>query len=233
MTKSDWKEPREEDRDSDGDGFLRRWVKRKAEARGGDPDPVEPSPATDPAAAGQVELPGSLQASEAQVPAEAPPREPPERSDADMPSLDSLDQDSDYSPFLSRGVSPELRQTALRQLFRQPKFNVETCLDDFQDDFLNFQPLGDIVTADMRHMAEVEAQREATRAARAAEDASPSEPGLIAGEQPSGEDDRPAPSEHAGADEAGEADAEAEAGFEAPGRADSESPSDDQTRMKS
>ena len=229
MTKSDWKEPREGDRDLEGEGFLRRWVKRKAEARAGDPDPVEPSAVPDPAA-----LPESPQAREAQLPAEAPPREPPERSDDDMPSLDSLDQDSDYSPFLSRGVSPELRQTALRQLFRQPKFNVETCLDDFQDDFLNFQPLGDIVTSDMRHMAEVEAQREATRAARADEDdAPPSEPGLIAEAQRGEEDDRPAPGEHAGADVVGEPDSRAEAGSEAPGRADTASPSDDPTRMKS
>jgi len=233
MTKSDWKELREEDRDPEGEGFLRRWAKRKAEAREGDPDPVEPSAATDPAEAGQVELPEALQAREARVPAEAPPRAPPERSDADMPSLDSLDQDSDYSPFLSRGVSPELRQTALRQLFRQPKFNVETCLDDFQDDFLNFQPLGDIVTADMRHMAEVEAQREAARVARAAEDAPPSEPDRIAEEPAGGEDNRPAPGEPAAADVAGEADAGAEAGSEAPGHADSAGPSDDQTRMKS
>jgi hypothetical protein len=228
MTKSEGKEPRNGDRDLEGEGFLRRWVKRKAEARDGDPNSVEPLAAPDPA-----ELPESPQAREIRVPAEAPPREPPERSDDDMPPLDSLDQDSDYSPFLSRGVSPELRQTALRQLFRQPKFNVETCLDDFQDDFLNFQPLGDIVTADMRHMAEVEAQREAARAAGAAEKAPPSEPKLIVEEQTGGESDGPESGDHAGADVVGEADARAEAGSEAPGRADSASPSDDPTRMKS
>jgi hypothetical protein len=234
MKGPDWKEPREEDRDLEGEGFLRRWVKRKAEARDGDPGPVEPSLATDPAV-----LPESPQAREVQVPVEAPPREPPERSDADMPSLDALDQDSDYSPFLSRGVSPELRQTALRQLFRQPKFNVETCLDDFQDDFLNFQPLGDIVTADMRHMAEVEAKREATRLARAADETRSSEQGLIpdghADGQAGGEGDGAAPTERADADAdaADEAASRETARAEPSGSTDGAGPSDDQTRMKS
>ena len=158
-----------------------------------------------------------------------------------MPPLHSLDQDSDYSPFLSRGVSPELRQTALRQLFRQPKFNVETCLDDFQDDFLNFQPLGDIVTADMRHMAEVEAKREATRLARAADETPPPEQGLIAdghadGQadgQADGEGDGSAPAEHADADVADEATPRETARAEPSGSTDGAGPSDDQTRMKS
>jgi hypothetical protein len=238
MTKSDGKEARERGRDREGETFLRRWAKRKAEARSGDPDPAAPSAATDPGEAARAEVPASPRATETRAietraPEESPRREPPERSDVDMPPLDSLDQDSDYSPFLSRGVSPELRQTALRQLFRQPKFNVETCLDDFQDDFLNFQPLGDIVTADMRHMAEVEAKREATRVARAADETPPSEQGLIADGQAGGEGDGPAPREHAGADAAGEADPRETARAEPPGSTDGASPPDDQTRMKS
>ncbi|MCA1790855.1 MAG: DUF3306 domain-containing protein [Thioalkalivibrio sp.] len=234
MKGSEEKEPRDDGQGREEEGFLRRWVKRKAEARSGDPDSVESPVATDPAEVDPVEASESSRALEPRAPAETSRREPAERSDVDMPPLDSLDQDSDYSPFLSRGVSPGLRQTALRQLFRQPKFNVETCLDDFQDDFLNFQPLGDIVTADMRHMAEVEAQREAARAAKAAEEeAPPSEPALIAEEQSGEEDDGAAPGENAVADVVGEADAGAEAGSDASGRADSASPSDDQTRMKS
>ena len=231
MTKSDGKEAREGGRDREGETFLQRWVKRKAEARSGGPDPAEPSAATDSGEVAPAEVPASSGAIETRAPEESPRREPPERSDVDMPPLDSLDQDSDYSPFLSRGVSPELRQTALRQLFRQPKFNVETCLDDFQDDFLNFQPLGDIVTADMRHMAEVEAKREATRLARAAEDTPPSEQGLIADGQSGGEGDGPAPREHA--DAAGQADPRQTAGAEPPGSTDGASAPDDQTRMKS
>ncbi|MFO7809525.1 DUF3306 domain-containing protein [Guyparkeria sp.] len=160
-------------RNRSDDGFLRRWARRKAEVRSNDAtedpeaasvDSVQPPGAT---ASGLPEPAGS---GDPPAPAE------PELTDADMPALESLDQDSDYSPFLSRGVSAVLRQKALRQLFRQPKFNVETCLDDFQDDYLNFQPLGDIVTCDMRHQTAVEARRKAEREAentaeRAAQDA--------------------------------------------------------------
>ncbi len=236
MSTSGWKEPREDERDPEEDGFLRRWVKRKAEARDGGPDSAEPSAAADPPEAVSQEVPEPAPATEIPVPAKASPHDPAERSDDDMPPLDSLNQDSDYSPFLSRGVSPGLRQTALRQLFRQPKFNVETCLDDFQDDFLNFQPLGDIVTSDMRHMAEVEARREAARVARAAEEDSPPEPpdrGQIAEQQTNEAAERDAPSERSGADPAGETISRADPGSGAAGRADSAEASDDQTRMKS
>lgn len=241
MTKSDEKAVREGVGDVEGETFLQRWVKRKAEARSGGPDPGEPSAAMDPGELAAVEDPAVSQAIETRAPEESLRREPPERSDVDMPPLNSLDQDSDYSPFLSRGVSSELRQTALRQLFRQPKFNVETCLDDFQDDFLNFQPLGDIVTADMRHMAEVEAQREAARLARATDETPPPEQGLSADGhadghadgQADGEGDGPTPAAHADADTADEAAPRETARAEPPSSTDGAIPPDDQTRMKS
>jgi hypothetical protein len=42
----------------------------------------------------------------------------------------------------------------LRKLFSSPKFNVFDGLDTYRDDFTSFPPLGDIVTADMRHHLE-------------------------------------------------------------------------------
>ena len=80
-------------------------------------------------------------------------------TDEDMPSLDSLGEDSDYSGFLSPGVSEALRRRALRKLFTSAVFNVPDGLDDYDDDFTSFQALGDIVTSDMRHQAEMEAER--------------------------------------------------------------------------
>jgi hypothetical protein len=54
-------------------------------------------------------------------------------------------------------------------LFSSPKFNVFDGLDTYRDDFRNFAPLGDLVTADMRHHAErlAEAARKALDAAAA------------------------------------------------------------------
>ena len=79
---------------------------------------------------------------------------PPPPTDTDMPPIESLDESSDYSPFFSDGVSEELRNLALRKLFRSAMFNVRDGLDDYDEDFRSFAALGDIVTADMRLQAE-------------------------------------------------------------------------------
>ena len=73
-----------------------------------------------------------------------------EVSDEDLPSLDSLGPDSDYSDFLSSVVSPKLRRAALRKLFSSAKFNVTDGLDDYAEDYSRHIPLGDIVPAEMR-----------------------------------------------------------------------------------
>ncbi|WP_025770872.1 DUF3306 domain-containing protein [Thioalkalivibrio sp. HK1] len=80
-------------------------------------------------------------------------------TDADMPPIETLDEHSDYSGFLSPGVSEELRRRALRKLFLSAAFNVRDGLDDYDDDFTSFEALGDMVTADMKHQMEVEAER--------------------------------------------------------------------------
>jgi len=43
-------------------------------------------------------------------------------TDADMPPIESLDEDSDYAQFLSPQVGTGLRRRALRKLFRLPRF---------------------------------------------------------------------------------------------------------------
>ena len=95
--------------------------------------------------------------------------EKPHLTDADMPAIESLTEDSDYSGFLSPKVSEALRKQALRKLFHSPGFNVRDGLDDYDGVYTEFEKLGDIVTADMRHQLEVEAQR---RARQLAEDES-------------------------------------------------------------
>ena len=71
--------------------------------------------------------------------------------DEDMPPVESLDEDSDYSGFMSPKVSEELRRIALRKLFSSQVFNVRDGLDDYDDDFTSFTKLGDVVTAEMRY----------------------------------------------------------------------------------
>ena len=105
--------------------FLRRWSRRKREAGTGGPEEL-------PAVAGEEE-------------AEVPPL-----TDEEMPPLESLTPESDYSGFLSPGVSESLRRVALRKLFHAPEFNRCDGLDDYDDDFRAFAGLGGLVTQEMR-----------------------------------------------------------------------------------
>ncbi len=74
-------------------------------------------------------------------------------TDADMPDVETLNAESDFSPFLSKGVSKELRNLALKKLFFSGKFSARDGLDDYDDDFTKFEPLGDTVTSDMKFHA--------------------------------------------------------------------------------
>ena len=88
-----------------------------------------------------------------------PEPEKPALTDADMPPIESLDENSDYAGFLSPEVSEELRKLALQKLFHMPTFNVRDGMDDYDGDYTEFAELGSLVTADMKHIAEVEAKR--------------------------------------------------------------------------
>ena len=172
----------------DAEGPLRRWARRKrevarekkaedeAQRRGESPDS---SDAAHGGGASTVDAPEPAVAEEEVL------------TDADMPPLDSLDEDSDYSGFLSSGVSEELRRRALRKLFSSAVFNIPDGLDDYDDDFTTFAALGDIVTADMRHQAEMEAERtRQTRADSEAAATSEEESGEAEGRQPAHAGDR-------------------------------------------
>lgn len=89
---------------------------------------------------------------ERNAPVAAAPPEPeaPPPGDDEMPPLESLTPDSDFSAFLSPGVSDSLRKMALRKLFHSPAFNLCDGLDDYDEDFRNFTALGEVVTAEMR-----------------------------------------------------------------------------------
>ena len=139
----------------DAEGPLRRWARRRREVA---------REAQANAGARPRDIPE--QAPDVRQSADDPPGpaavEEKALTDEDMPPLDTLDEDSDYSGFLSPGVSEALRRRALRKLFSSAVFNIPDGLDDYDyddDDFTSFAALGDIVTSDMKHQAEVEAVR--------------------------------------------------------------------------
>ena len=119
---------------------LARWSRRKAMARGRQKS---------------ASVPRRIEADTART-AAASTLSLSEKTDADMPAIDSLKEDSDFAAFLSPKVSEKLRRMALRKLFHLPQYNFRDELDFCNGDFRNFTPLGDIITADMRHHMERE-----------------------------------------------------------------------------
>ncbi|MFV2005251.1 MAG: DUF3306 domain-containing protein, partial [Gammaproteobacteria bacterium] len=77
-------------------------------------------------------------------------------TDEDMPPIESLTADSDYTGFMSPEVSDDLRRLALRKLFHGAEFNICDGLDDYDGDYSSFAKLGSIVTSDMKHQIEME-----------------------------------------------------------------------------
>lgn len=130
-------------------GFLRRWSERKVQARA------------------REELPASREAPANELTSPTQVGEPvPPLTDADMPPIDTLNEDSDYTGFLSPQVSDELRRLALRKLFHMPKFNIRDGLDDYDEDFRTFEAIGNIVTAHERYQLELKQQEEQERPAQ-------------------------------------------------------------------
>lgn len=119
--------------------FLSRWSRLKQS--GGEAEP--PPAATPPAPALDDPIP-------------EPNAEP---TDADMPPVEALTAESDFSPFLSPKVSEGLRRLALRKLFHLPEFNVTDGLNDYDEDYTMFRALGDVVTHEMRRMQALEEER--------------------------------------------------------------------------
>ncbi len=59
-----------------------------------------------------------------------------EKTTQELPAVESLDYDSDYSGFMSEGVSDELRNVALRRLWRSnPVLANLDGLNDYDEDF--------------------------------------------------------------------------------------------------
>jgi hypothetical protein len=142
------------------EGFLTRWSRRKSEVRKGEvlPEPAD-EPEGEPQDAGQA-LQDAPPSGEPVVPAPGDEEgQAPAETATELPPLESLGEDSDYSAFMGEGVPQDLRQKALKKLFHSPKFNVRDGLDDYDWDFTNPEPLGDIVTAEMRYRIERELER--------------------------------------------------------------------------
>lgn len=77
-----------------------------------------------------------------------------ELTDKDMPDIATLDEDSDYSMFMSSEVSNMLKKKALRKLFLSPSINVLDGLNDYDENYTTFELLGNIIPYDLKQKLE-------------------------------------------------------------------------------
>ena len=137
----------------DREGFLSRWSRVKTDARTGVSEPVARGSAAPVA---------------------------PAKADADtpapeLPPIDELNLESDFSGFFHPKVDENLRRSALRKLFSDPHFNVMDGLDTYIDDYSKSEPIPAAMLASMR-----QAQRILEWAAETEEQAKARRSGVVA-----------------------------------------------------
>jgi hypothetical protein len=126
------------------DGFLSRWARRKAEARGGAPTTeAEPAPSV-PADRGEPPLPTAPAVPVSTAPPLESTASPAVTPEPPLPTLDDvarLTKDSDFSPYVARNVDARVRNAAMKKLFSDPHFNVMDGLDTYIDDYGKPNPI--------------------------------------------------------------------------------------------
>lgn len=159
----------------DREPFLKRWARLKAEQS--NPEPPEPAPPSSPAVS-------------------VPANESPEIRPEDLPPIEELTAESDFTPFLKAGVPEELKRLALRKLWRSdPVFaNLDGLVEygeDFGAAFRNPGPVATLFRIGRGMPGPGDAEEEQKEQALSE-----------TGEQPSAEEQEPSPSE-AGPEEGG------------------------------
>lgn len=140
---------------------LRRWSQRKLDAAREAAAPDRIAPVREGGTASGVDAPGGVPASaipalrgDAASPASAPgfaatpaigpasaPSIAPPGPLQDLPALDTLTIDSDYTVFMQPGVDAQVTRTALKKLFSDPRFNVMDGLDVYISDYSKPDPI--------------------------------------------------------------------------------------------
>ena len=151
------------------DGFLSRWSRRKLDVQEGKPVLAEPPPPAvqtplPPSApadsrgdklagreGGLVAAPVAMQATATEAArgnaggGDAVPEAPlPTLADAQ-----ALTPESDFKPFMARGVAADVKNAAMKKLFTDPHYNVMDRLDTYIDDYSLPDPIPEAMLRQM------------------------------------------------------------------------------------
>ena len=122
---------------------LSRWSRRKLEAAR-----AQSAPARE-AAPAPVAPQAPLQQSPQPAPHSAPDAAPA------LPPIESLTIDSEFAAFFKPGVAEATKRAALKQLFRDPRFNIMDGLDVYVGDYTQPDPISPEMMKQLLHTRHV------------------------------------------------------------------------------
>ena len=126
------------------EGFFDRWSRRKQQVRAGEM-PEDPKPRSEPDASSPAATPVLVEAQVTAPSGDVPPEPPP----LTLADAEALTIDSDFKPFVAKGVAPEVKNAAFKKLFADPHFNMMDGLDTYIDDYSKPSPLPESVLRQM------------------------------------------------------------------------------------
>ncbi len=166
------------------EGFLGRWSQRKQYIRTGKPL-VEPEITVKPAALNPKALKNEAIGTEKIEKTDKSTgivalEEKPEAPLPTMADVHQLTAESDFSPFVAKNVSSEVRNSAMKKLFTDPHYNVMDRLDIYIDDYSQPDPIPEsmlrqMVSAKFLNLFKTEEEEEEAEAKEAAEKAASAE----------------------------------------------------------
>jgi hypothetical protein len=107
----------------DAENFFERWSRPKPPAA----EPLQEAPAAPPVDLAKEQPPLTLE------------------------DAARLTPESDFTPFVARGVDESVRRAALKKLFTDPHFNIMDGLDTYIDDYNKFEPIPAAMLAALNH----------------------------------------------------------------------------------
>ncbi len=120
------------------DDFFNRWARRKADSPPDAPSALALASASSTSSAGAHHSgPNFVGTQHKPLPT--------------LEDIGNLTRDSDYSPFVAKGVDETVKRSAMKKLFSDPHFNIMDGLDIYIDDYNKFEPIPPEMLAALNH----------------------------------------------------------------------------------